>query len=110
MTSGLRSRAAVRTAWDEAQPVAPADAERRHADGHAAQAGAVRFATVCGGRSRRGLTLPLGRVFPRDATLTAVAVGDTAWVTFPGELQTALGREIKAAGQGALPRTRPWPA
>ena len=29
-----------------------------------------------------------------------MAVGDTAWVTFPGELQTALGREIKAAGQG----------
>ena len=24
----------------------------------------------------------------------------TAWVAFPGELQTALGREIKAAGQG----------
>ena len=38
--------------------------------------------------------------FARDATLTAVAVGDTAWVAFPGELQTALGREIKAAGQG----------
>ena len=44
-------------------------------------------------------------MLPRDATLTAVAVGDTAWVTFPGELQTALGREIKAAGDGRFRHT-----
>jgi len=49
--------------------------------------------------------LPIGRVFPRDATLTAVAVGDAAWLAFPGELQTALGREIKAAGEGRFRHT-----
>jgi len=90
---------AARTAWDEAQPL------RRPT-----LSVATRTATLpkpalplrnCLWRALpRGLTLPLGRVFARDATLTAVAVGDTAWVAFPGELQTALGRELKAAGQG----------
>jgi neutral ceramidase len=32
---------------------------------------------------------------PREAPLVAAALGDTAWVTFPGELQTALGQTIK---------------
>ncbi|HEU5321618.1 MAG TPA: hypothetical protein VFX28_12490, partial [Methylomirabilota bacterium] len=43
----------------------------------------------------RALDIPLGRALPRDATLTAVTLGDTAWVTIPGELQTALGHEVK---------------
>jgi neutral/alkaline ceramidase-like enzyme len=45
----------------------------------------------------RALALPLGRAFPREAVLTAVALGDVAWVTIPGELQSALGLEIKRA-------------
>ncbi len=49
------------------------------------------------GWAPRGLAVPLGAVFPRETTLTAVAVGDTGWVTFPGELQTRLGRAIKEA-------------
>ena len=49
------------------------------------------------GWAPRGLRLPLGTVFPRETTLTAVVVGDTGWVTFPGELQTSLGRGIKQA-------------
>jgi hypothetical protein len=48
------------------------------------------------------LTLPLGSVFPRDATLTAVTVGDAGWVAFPGELQTSLARGIKRAGGARL--------
>jgi len=47
------------------------------------------------GWAPRSLMLPLGSVFPRETTLTAVTVGDTGWVTFPGELQTSLGRGIK---------------
>jgi hypothetical protein len=47
----------------------------------------------------RLLTVPLGDLFPRDATLTAVALGDLAWVVVPGELQTALGRRVKVAGR-----------
>ena len=47
----------------------------------------------------RALRLPLGDMFPREAILTAVALGDVAWITVPGELQTALGRRVKAAGR-----------
>jgi neutral ceramidase len=39
--------------------------------------------------------VPLGSALPREATLVAAALGDTAWVTFPGELQTSLGQTIK---------------
>jgi neutral ceramidase len=47
----------------------------------------------------RALTLPLGSMFPRETTLTAVALGDLAWVALPGELQTELGRQLKAEGR-----------
>ena len=54
-----------------------------------------------GGWWPRPLPLPLGTVFPRETTLGAVVIGDLGWVTFPGELQTALGLGIKrAAGLG----------
>ena len=48
------------------------------------------------------LALPLGSVFPRETTLTAATLGVVGWVTFPGELQTSLGREIKNTGRGGL--------
>jgi hypothetical protein len=41
------------------------------------------------------IRVPLGRVFPGDATLVGVATGDTAWITIPGELQSSLGLRIK---------------
>jgi neutral ceramidase len=47
----------------------------------------------------RGLTLPLGDMFPSETTLTAVALGDLAWVVVPGELQTALGAHLKTQGR-----------
>jgi neutral ceramidase len=47
----------------------------------------------------RALTLPLGSMFPREATLTGVALGDLAWVAVPGELQTELGARLKAQGR-----------
>ena len=89
---------AVRTAWDEAQPL------RRPTLGVA-----TRTATLP--KPAPPLRNCLWRRFPAGSrfrsaaclratrTLTAVAVGDTVWVVFPGELQSALGREIKAAGQ-----------
>ena len=39
--------------------------------------------------------LPLDGTFPSETTLTAVALGDTAWVALPGEPATALGLRIK---------------
>jgi hypothetical protein len=47
----------------------------------------------------RFVTVPLGGALPRDAELVAVAIGDSAWVAVPGELQTALGQAIKRAGR-----------
>lgn len=49
------------------------------------------------------LTMPLDRLLPEDAELVAAAAGDAAWVTVPGELQSALGEAIR---RGASP---PWP-
>jgi hypothetical protein len=47
----------------------------------------------------RSLSVPLGDMFPRESTLTAVALGEIVWVALPGELQTALGRRVKLAGR-----------
>src|SRR2546429_5985521 len=49
----------------------------------------------------RTLTLPLGRALPRETELIAGTLGETAWVTIPGELQAQLGRTLKEAGQAA---------
>lgn len=51
-----------------------------------------------------GVTLGLGRALPASAELTAVAVGDTALVTIPGELETSLGLDVKAAAKTGLRR------
>ena len=53
----------------------------------------------------RGIGLPAGLVFPSDTTLTAVAIGDAAVVTIPGELQSSLGRRIKEAAGATRPNT-----
>lgn len=45
------------------------------------------------------VAIPLGSAFPDDATLSAVRTGDVAWVAIPGELQTALGVDLKRRGQ-----------
>ena len=45
------------------------------------------------------LAIPFRSAMPRDASLIAAALGDTAWVTFPGELQTSLGQTIKREGR-----------
>ncbi len=51
----------------------------------------------------RGFRLPLGGAFPDDAELHAGRLGDTAWVTIPGELQSTLGERLKrAAGRQAF--------
>jgi len=43
--------------------------------------------------------VPLASAMPRAVSLVAAALGDTAWVTFPGELQTTLGLAIKREGR-----------
>lgn len=45
----------------------------------------------------QALALPLDGLLPADAELVAVAAGPAAWVTVPGEMQSALGESIKRA-------------
>ncbi len=47
------------------------------------------------------LTVPLRGIFPSSVELIAIGLGDMAAVAVPGELQTALGLDIKAAGRRA---------
>jgi hypothetical protein len=69
---GTALATAVRSGWDRAEPVRrPALA--RLPDGDAADAGAL-AAQLPLARLPHWATLPIGRVFPRDATLTAVSV------------------------------------
>lgn len=50
----------------------------------------------CVGRwTPRWLKLPLGGALPRETELLAGSLGNVAWVTIPGELQSSLGQQIK---------------
>ena len=55
----------------------------------------------CLGRWMPGwLRVGLGSALPRTAELLALGIGGSGWVTVPGELETRLGGEVKAAGAG----------
>jgi neutral ceramidase len=51
------------------------------------------------------LRIGLARALASSAAITAVRIGETAWVTVPGELQTRLGLDIKAAGHRRFEQT-----
>lgn len=92
---------AVRGAWSGITPAR--GASLRLGSTHLAlPAPRLALRSCAGGFVPRWLGLPLDGVLPRDAELIAGALGNTAWVTIPGELQSALGRAIK---EGASP---PW--
>jgi len=52
----------------------------------------------------RWLRLPLGTALPETTELVAGRLGDVAWITIPGELQSRLGRSVKQAGRPAVSR------
>ena len=86
--------AAVESGWTQARPVPVTTlriAERRVE----LPAAAVSLRRCFGSWVPGFFALPLGSAMPRAVSLVAAALGDTAWVTFPGELQTALGQTIK---------------
>lgn len=98
---GAALAAAAQAAWSQAVPVARPTL--RVGTRRAALPSPWLPARNClRGWAPAALTLPLGGVLPREATLTAVALGDVGWVTFPGELQTALGQGIKRAAGAHL--------
>jgi len=92
---GAELASAAHAGWVSARPVAPV-LEVGHTT-VALPAARLSVRNCLRGWSPRALTVPLGSVFPRETTLTAVALADTGWVTLPGELQTSLGRGIKEA-------------
>jgi hypothetical protein len=47
--------------------------------------------------------LGLGWAMPRSTEMVGLAIGESAWVTVPGELQTRLGQAIKARGRRLFP-------
>jgi neutral ceramidase len=93
---GAQLAAVAQAGWTHAEPITrPAlTVERTQV---ALPSAGLSLRNCLRGWAPRGLTLPLASVFPRETTLTAVTIGDTGWVTFPGELQTSLGRGIKRA-------------
>lgn len=92
--TAARLAAAVEVGWTRARPVPVAAlriAERRVS----LPAAAVSLQRCLGSWIPGFFAIPLGSAMPRVVSLVAAALGDTAWVTFPGELQTALGQMIK---------------
>ena len=87
--------AAARGAWQAATPVGAAPLSVRTAS-VALPAPRLSLRNCLGRWMPAALTLPLGDAFPRRAALTAVALGDAAWVSIPGEPVTALGLRVKA--------------
>jgi len=63
---------------------------------------ALRLRNCLGVAVPRALAIPVGDALPRAAEVVAARIGPGAVVTVPGELETRLGREIKAAGAGAF--------
>ena len=51
-----------------------------------------------------GVRLGLSWAMPGSTEMVGVAVGRSAWVTVPGELQTRLGQAVKASGRQLFPR------
>jgi neutral ceramidase len=101
---GAELATAGRAAWARAAPVA----QPTLAAGDLAvrlPAPSLSARNCLRGWAPRGMHLPLGSIFPRATTLTAVVMGDVGWVTFPGELQTSLGTSIKGAVRTRLRHT-----
>jgi neutral ceramidase len=89
--------------WERITPAQPAEADAPLAVAAAAAALPAPAVSLrnCLGRWVPGwLRVGLGSALPRTADLLAVRIGRSAWVTLPGELETRLGRELRAAGAG----------
>lgn len=93
--------AAAAAAWARA-PTAPRATLRLRALRVALPDPHLRVGNCTTGWAPRWLRVPLDGALPADAELIAGALGDTAWVTVPGELQFRLGEAIRRA---AMP---PW--
>jgi neutral ceramidase len=101
--AGRELAAAVRSAWDAAEPATPTTLTLA-ATRVTLPSPYLSLHNCTASWVPRWLTAPLGALVPADAELSAARLGNAAWVTVPGELQSLLGGEIKRAGGPALPR------
>ena len=89
---------AVEAGWTQARPV-PVTTLRVSERRISLPPAAVSLERCFGSWLPGFFAIPLGSAMPREASLVAASLGDTAWVTFPGELQTSLGQTIKREGR-----------
>jgi hypothetical protein len=92
---------AVEAGWAQARP-APVGALRIAERRVAMPAAAVSLQRCLGRWIPAFFVVPVGFAMPREAPLVAAALGDTAWVTIPGELQTSFGQAIKREGRAVF--------
>jgi len=90
--------AAVEGGWTRARP-APVSTLRVVRRQVGLPAAALSLRGCLGGWVPAFVRLPLWSALPDDTELVGVALGETGWVTIPGELQTALGQAIKREGR-----------
>jgi neutral/alkaline ceramidase-like enzyme len=101
--AGRELAAAVRSAWDAAEPATPAPLTL----GETRVSLPSPYLSVRSCTSSwvpRWLTAPLGGLLPTEAEMIGARLGDVAWVTIPGELQSLLGEAVKRAGRPRLRR------
>ena len=90
--------AAVEAGWARAKP-APVSTLRVAQRQVGLPAGALSLRGCVGRWLPAFVRVPLWSALPDDTELIGVALGDTGWVTIPGELQTAFGQAIKREGR-----------
>ena len=91
--------AAVETAWERARPV-PVTSLRVLQASVALPSPAVSLKRCVGRWLPAFVAIPLGFELPAHTELVAAALGDTALITIPGELQTVYGQTIKRETRG----------
>ena len=92
---------AALAAWARIRPAADASLAAV-ADRVALPSPALALGNCLGGWLPRWVRVGLSSALPTSAEMVAVTVGQSGWVTIPGELETRLGLEIKAARPSAL--------
>jgi len=103
-STGKLLSAAVLALW----PRVPADSDQRlvtGAESAALPTPGLELRNCLGRWIPRGTRLGLRSALPVTADIVAVAVGGTAWVAIPGELDTQLGLEVKTAGRARFAHT-----
>jgi hypothetical protein len=97
-TAGSALAAGAMAAWRQARP-GPVRRLAVAAERIALPSPALSLRNCLSGWIPAGVTLGLSASLPSSAEIVAVGLDDTAWVTIPGELETALGLDVKAVGR-----------